>query len=175
MIKQFNSIYCKGNVTFLKNNEIIIEGEINDEITDPNIQYYAPAPPDYMTTFSGSGLPFASESQAFSNTPNKGIIKLDQNKFVINMACPNSYYKDFNTYVTPSVTITYNNDKNIKLMLLNDKIAHRSLQYPELRKKEQQMFYNRKLPIRSQEKILRDSEYNLYSEPVNFWGLKPPM
>ena len=52
-------------------------------------------------------------------------------------------------------------------------VAYRSLQHPSMRKNP--MFYNVKQPIRSQEKVLRDSEYMVYDQAPNFWGLKPPI
>lgn len=172
----FESIYCKGKILFKSDYDIIINGEINDEITYPYIDYYAPSPPDLMTSFSGSGLPYIHYEQAFYNTPNKGTVEVkDTNKFSIYLYRPNSYYKDFNTLSFPYVKIIYNKNKNVIIDLPYNKIPYRSLQYPLLRKKEKELFYHRKLPIRTQEQILRDSGYDGKHEHKNFWGLKPPM
>jgi hypothetical protein len=100
---------------------------------------------------------------------------LKKNKFSIHLFRPNSYYEDFNTLALPYVLITYNKNKTIKLDLSFEKVSYRSLQYPTLRQTQKEMFYARKLPIRSQEQILRDSEYDDLHEAKDFWGLKPPV
>lgn len=172
----FETIYCKGNISLINNNmDVEINGEITDKVTEQNVYYVAPAPCDMMTTFSGSGLPFANKEQAFSNTPNQGVVKLNENKFTIHLMRPNSYYKDFNNIQLPHVYITYNTNKTVNIELADEKIAYRSLQYPPLRTSQEVSFYDRKLPIRSQEKILRDSGYNDLYEAPDFWGLKPPV
>lgn len=176
METSFETIYCKGNITLNNNSsDIIINGEITDKVTDNYLHYLAPAPCDTMVSFSGSGLPYPNKTQAFSNNPNQGKVKLEKNKFTIQLLRPNSYYEDFNTLELPYVLITYNKNKTIKVDLSFEKISYRSLQYPSLRQEQKEMFYARKLPIRSQERILRDSEYNDMYEAKDFWGLKPPV
>jgi len=176
METSFETIYCKGNITLNNNNsDIIINGEITDKLNDSHIYYLAPAPCDTMVSFSGSGLPYPNKVQAFSNNPNQGRVEVKDNKFSIQLLRPNSYYEDFNTLVLPYVLITYNQNKTIKVDLSFEKISYRSLQYPALRQKQKVMFYARKQPIRSQEKILRDSEYDDLHEDEDFWGLKPPI
>jgi hypothetical protein len=173
MNKTFETIYYKGNVSF-NNTDIIIDGEITDEISDDFVSFIAPSPAQSMTSFTGSGLPWANKEQAFHNTPNKGAVKLNKNRFVIQLFRPNSYYVEFDRLQLPHVQIQYNKTKIFTIDLSFEKIAHRSLQHPTLRNMEKQAFYNRQLPIRSQEQILRDSEYNDMNEPKDFWGLKPP-
>lgn len=175
MNTSFETIYCKGNIRLLNDFDIVIDGTITDKITNPYISYVAPAPCETMTSFSGSGLPYPTKQQAFYNTPNIGKIKLNGNKFTIKLLRPNSYYLDFNTLKKPHVQFVYNTNSVIDIDLSNEAIAYRSLQYPELRTKTKEEFYNRKLPVRSQEKILRDSAYDDRKESKDFWGLKPPM
>lgn len=173
--KSFETDYCKGTVQFLNDYNIEINGTITDEVTDDVVYFLASAPPDTMTTFSGSGLPYATHSQAFYNTPNKGFVKMVDNSFTIKLLRPNSYYANFNDLKLPHVLITYNKNKTFDIVLSSEKIAYRSLQYPALRKSQKEMFYARKQPIRSQERILRDSEYDSWNEHKGFWGLKPPV
>ena len=176
METSFETIYCKGNITLNNNSsDIIINGEITDKVTDSHLYYLAPAPCDTMVSFSGSGLPYPTKAQAFSNNPNQGKVELKNNKFSIQLLRPNSYYEDFNTLELPYVLITYNKNKTIRVDLSFEKVSYRSLQYPSLRQKQKEMFYARKMPIRSQERILRDSEYDDLHEAKNFWGLKPPV
>ncbi|QOI90214.1 hypothetical protein QKU58_gp117 [Pyramimonas orientalis virus] len=174
MKKSFETIYCKGNISS-NDTDIIIEGEITDKITSEFVSFLAAAPAQYMTNFSGSGLPWATRQQAFFNTPNKGSVKLNGNKFSFGLNRPNSFYSDFNTIKFPYVQIVYNSDKIVIIDLHNEKIAHRSLQYPLLRNIEKVDFYNRQQPIRSQERVLRDSGYDDRTESKDFWGLKPPI
>lgn len=181
MANDFESANCKGTVatTITNNYDIVINGVITkDYTTDPSVRYAAPAPPDTVTSFSGSGLPYASRSQAYDNSPNIGSARVDANgRFTITLKRPNSYYADFNTLVTPYVTMKYNHGKDVlKVALDYEKISYRSLQYPSLRKQKKEMFYSKKLPVRSQERILRDSAYcDFKQEAPDFWGLKPPL
>ena len=158
--------------------DVIIHGYFTVNI-DNNILYYiAPAPPDYRSSFSGSALPYANEKQAFDNTPNIGKVILDKNNFFsISLSGPNQYYNTFtNTIITPYVSINYKIygiDKKIEINLNNLIIPYRSLSHNQDRN---EIFYsNEKLPIRSQEDILRDSKYPTTNRGLQetFWGLKP--
>lgn len=169
----FESIYCTGKITTVDRKHLNVKCKINDEVKNNVVHFVAPSPPNYNESFSGSGLPFKDKQQAYFNTPNKGTIKTVNNEFELQILCPNSYYIDFNTIQSPELTLKYN-DKTIDISLEKYIIPYRSLQYPELRKNQQQMFYNRKNKIRSQEHILLESQYPL-RESANFWGTKPPM
>jgi hypothetical protein len=169
-----NSIHCKGHVEYENKNDIIIRGVINDYVIDNILYYSAPCPPKYNGSFSGSGLPYFSREQAYENTPNKGSVVLDsEGNFVITLIKPNSYYSDFDNLNCPEIEIIYNKNKLFTVKLDHEKIAHRLLSYPELRKSEGVLFYARQMPIRSQERILLDSDYKK-KESQDFWGLKPP-
>ena len=169
----FESIYCTGKITTKDKRHLILKCKINDTVKNNVVHFRAPSPPNFNESFSGSGLPFKDEQQAYFNTPNKGTVKTINNELELQILSPNSYYSDFNTIQVPELTLKYN-DKTITIPLNNFKIPYRSLQYPELRNKEKQMFYNRKNNIRSQEQILLESQYPLH-ESSNFWGTKPPM
>lgn len=173
--KAFETDFCKGTVQFLDDYNIIINGTITDRITHDSVYFLAPAPPDTKTSFSGSGLPYATKAQAFYNTPNQGVVKLSNDKFTLRLLRPNSYYENFNEIKLPHVSITYNKNKTFNVVLPSEKITYRSLQYPKLRTVQKEMFYARKQPIRSQERILRDSEYDNRTEHKDFWGLRPPV
>lgn len=174
MDKSFETVYCKGDINVLDDYDVIINATITDKLTSDYVSFVAPAPCDRGNSFSGSCLPFANKEQAFYNTPNAGQVKVSNNEFTIKLSRPNSYYSDFNTLQKPHVQFVYNGNRVVDIELNEEKIAYRSLQYPELRTSSKVDFYNRKLPIRSQEQILRDSEYNERKEHHSFWGLKPP-
>jgi hypothetical protein len=67
----------------------------------------------------------------------------------------------------------YNEKDSFEIPIYDEIIPYRSLGYPLLRKTQKEAFYHRKLPIRSQEQIIRDSQYPNH-EHTSFWGLKPP-
>ena len=137
---------------------ITIKGYFKDAVDNNMIQYISPNPPDYRSSFSGSALPFASEKQAYENTPNFGTVRLIENTFLIELSTPNSFYKDFsNNIVKPIIEITYifkGTVKTITIPLDSNAIPHRSLTHPEGGR-----IFPRNLPIRTQEQVLRDSKY----------------
>ena len=158
--------------------DFVLNGTFNSKNVT-NVYYIAPNPPNYLTSFSGSGLPYPNIEIAYQNTPNKGNIIIDKNgRFQIKLLFPNAYYTEFgNYYNTPYVNIYYtiNNNKKLLKIKLDEGIPYRSLTYPYSRTSA--MFYNKNLPIRSQEKIIKDSQF-----PINnvftmndFWKLKPPL
>lgn len=72
--------------------------------------FAAAAPPDRRSSFTGSGLPFANERQAFEATPNRGetgAVDGAEVSFVL-AAPPNAYYVGLGTLlVPPSVQVRY--------------------------------------------------------------------
>jgi hypothetical protein len=149
------------------------------KIDNNEIRYIAANPPDYITSFSGSALPFHNEEQAFDDTPNIGSVMLsDTNEAVINVFYPNSYYDELgNVLVKPHIKLFFNVNNTLKQVdvKLSEGIPYRSLTYPIHR--SSCMFYDTldSLPIRSQNDILRSSGYP--DEDIhytNFWGYRPP-
>ncbi len=161
-----------------KSFDTIIEGIIHSNVDNNKIFYYAAAPADYRTTFTGSGLPFHSKSQAFYGTPNIGNQNLVQNKFSIKLQKPNAYYDNLaGPIIEPCLYIYYfnNNIKKEITVSLKEKIPYRDIRFTDYRHSVE-FYNNQNLPVRTQEQILLDSKYpdtNIMSS--NFWGLKPPM
>lgn len=189
MSLSFESAYCSGTVEAQDyDRELVIRGIVNEYIKDDTLYYLAAAPPDYRATFSGSGLPFASQVQAFDNTPNRGSVRVPGygSEFVINLMTPNAYYTGLGTvYVPPTLYIEYTSQQGIKRNLsvkVSNGIPYRSLTHPGpgqgVIARANAMFYATQfhLPVRSQEQILRDSAYPENNKMnKDFWGLKPPM
>ena len=46
------------------NGDILISGEVSSNIVDPTIVYWAPNPPTYSSSFTGSALPYFDSIQA---------------------------------------------------------------------------------------------------------------
>jgi hypothetical protein len=183
METNFEHIYCNAKIVNKKtNNDILIIGKLKEIVKDNKIYYIAASPPDYRATYTGSGLPFANQSQAFDNTPNKGVYELENNIFKINIMYPNSYYVGLGTVlISPTLYIEYINiegkKRNIEIKI-SDGIPYRMLTYPmnnTLPRKDPMFYkYTWLLPVRTQEQILRDSAYPETNKMAdNFWGLKP--
>ena len=182
----FESAYCSGIVENEQYDyQMVVSGNIREPIKGNKVYYIAAAPPDYRANFSGSGLPFASQVQAFENTPNKGFIE-SSGEFSIKVMTPNAYYVGLGTvYVPPTLYLEYINiqgkKRNVSIKL-SDGIPYRSLTHPgpgqNTAPRADAMFYATQfnLPVRSQEQILRDSAYPSANHmDTDFWGLKPPL
>lgn len=147
------------------------------------LHWWAANPPSYNQSFGGSGLPYPNEEIAFGGTPNDSYVDLkDVGNFEFQMVYPNSYYTNLGTkYIPPQVQLQLVNLKNKFItepiaVTLGQGIPYRTLTWPIQRKwNNGPLFYcNTHPPNRSQEQILRDSEYPTANKvPTNFWGLKP--
>lgn len=73
------------------------------------IRYIAAAPADRRSSFTGSGLPFANERQAFTNTPNSGEVVGGGGSLKITLqGAPNAYYAGLGTLlIPPHVRVEY--------------------------------------------------------------------
>jgi len=158
--------------------EYVVKGQLLSNKKE-KIIFYAANPATYNGSFSGSGLPFANPNMAFENTPNNGTIYTNENgEFEFKVFYPNSYYVALGTiYVSPHVFIKKCGDTEVHSIYLGDGIPFRMLTYPNRPftiARKCPLFYakgGRQLHIRSQEQILRDSEYPIKNKmPENFWG-----
>lgn len=181
----FDKFSCNGSYLYSGDGEVLIKGKLKDNIPNTLISFWAACPPDYIQSYTGSGLPFANPIMAYDNTPNRGSVKPDINgDFEFKIQMPNSYYNGLGTvYIKPHVNIRVKNDKNDNIHDINlgDGIPFRMLTYPSppnTAPRCSSLFYNQryKLPdARTQEQILLDSEYpNVNKMPNNFWGLAIP-
>lgn len=110
-----------------------ITGTIEDVVDGQVIEYAAAAPPEIRSSYPGSCLPWANQEQAFDQTPNQGVVRLDaSNGFTFQVIQPNSYYDNL-TLIQPRVEVYYNSNTipKTKVMNLSDiNIKHRTLTYP---------------------------------------------
>ena len=181
--KLFNEELCKGMIYNEGSGNIYIEGTVVSDIENPDVIFWAPNPADRRASYSGSGLPFANAIMAYENTPNKGKVKTQNNKFVFRIKYPNAYYALLGTlYVPPVVNIKICdglNKNKYETIKIDDGIPYRILSYPSPPSKNNYnsplFYYEPEREIRSQEQILRDSGYPKENKtPDNWWGLKPP-
>ena len=96
-----------------------------------NFRFWAAAPADLRLSYSGSGLPFASEEMAMYNTPNQGTITTNEyGEFEFDLFAPNSYYtcQGIN-FIQPQIHI-FNKDTQKQYTLeLGPGIPNRSLRH----------------------------------------------
>ncbi len=120
------------------------------------VKYNASNPPNYNSSFSGSGLPYPNEEIAFENTPNKGIVEILNGDFKIKIKYPNSYYSNMR-YVPPEIRLLIvdkdnNSLSDIMNINLGDGIPYRTLTMPNNKK-------NSNLDVKTQYEILMESAY----------------
>jgi len=181
----FETVFCSGEIYDAGNNtDIRVVGRLKETVKDDTVYFIAANPPDYRATYTGSGLPFANQEQAFENTPNKGSTRLFQNTFEIPLMFPNSYYVGLGTVIVPPTLyieyVTVEGVKRTVSIKISDGIPYRMLTYPMqfTRARADSTFYRDgwEMPVRTQEQILRDAAYPAINKMHNnFWGLKPPM
>ena len=174
---------CNINTKYNSNGDFIINGNIKGLVGVKFIKFWASAPPTYTTSFTGSGLPYPNEYEAFQNTPNQGVVEINEFRFSFPLRYPNSYYKEMGRlYVPPQVKFQFCNNKgenigNVQVLNLGNGIPFRTLNFSKKRNMNDgpMWFCNNNLHVRSQEQILRDSGYPAVNkEPSNFWGTMPP-
>ena len=150
---------------------------------DIYVKYWAANPPTFGSSYAGSGLPYPTEAVAYENSPNSGVIRCEGGSFTFKLAYPNSYYKNMGTVlVPPQVRLQYCDKDGKKLskiytVKLGNPIPFRTLTWPTQRNWNDGplYYYNRHLPVRTQEQILANSAYPAENVmPKNFWGLRPP-
>ena len=176
--ESFENLYFNVDVSYEEKHRVLVDVYLNSELSSDIIQYKAAAPPDYMGSFSGSALPFPNERFAFQESPNVGSIKISTNtrRFTIALDMPNAYYApNGRDVVPPYVDVSYHvkakqGPTSTRIYMTQGQQLNRSLTYPKGRTSP--AFYAAKLPIRTQEHILRDSD--LQANRSSFWGQRPP-
>jgi hypothetical protein len=150
---------------------------LDDMPDDGMVRYAAPTPVPRGASFSGSGMPFASASQAFDRTPNKGVARVGtDHTFEVVLEAPGAYYVGLGTVkVAPVLHIAYKAKGTLQTdqLPLGEGTPFRTTTYPASRSSAS--FYDHDhVLIRSQEEILYDSAYpSTDVEPPDFWGGKP--
>lgn len=182
---EFKSDNCHGKIQYSGRNDIKVIGRINDTVSDKRVFYIAASPADHRATFTGSGLPFANQIQAFDNTPNVGMVELKgiDNSFEIDLMTPNSYIVGLGSVTVPPTLYLEYLDGERKVRRVSIKVSngipYRTMTYPmNPRARTGPEFYDSQfyIPVRSQEQILLDSAYpRMNVMPPNHWGLKPPL
>ncbi len=152
------------------------------------VDYAAAAPADRRSSFTGSGLPFANERQAYEGSPNRGSEVAGANG-VVSVTLdgpPNAYYAGLGTLLVPPVLqVQYVDASGVArrgaLSLASVAgIPYRTNTYQRSRVGVD--FYNvPEKPARSQPEILAASAYPVDAQraaersmDADFWHGKPP-
>ena len=182
----FEKIDCKGVAVNGGNGDVLVQGEAKSNTPNPTIVFWAPNPPTWSQSYSGSGLPYHDSIQAYEKSPNVGAVKAINRKFEFRIKFPNAYYVGLGSlYVPPVVHFKIceegSDGKEYHTIDLGKGIPYRTLTYPappSNRPRDSPMFYycsKTKLPVRTQEQVLRDSGYPDDNKMHDdFWGLRPP-
>lgn len=153
----FNNSFLNCTVNINQDKKININGTITNPSLFNDMLILAPNPPNNLSSYSGSFLPFPCEEIAYENTPNVYNIP-KSGIFNINFVYPNSYYTPdgLNKIKSP---ITFVLDSNVFIFELNDVCPLKTLRD---RVRGDPNFYASKeylLPIDTSENIMKSYCY----------------
>jgi hypothetical protein len=183
MSKTFKTPHCGGTIEKHVDGTVTVEGSFEDGVIVEELKYIAARPVDRRASYSGSGFPYSSKTQAFESTPTKGVLRNTGGglmAFRLTFPIPNSYYASLgNKLVLPTLFIFYTNGagkEQVIEVVVDDQVPYRFLQFPESRHGATFYHAHHNLPIRSQEQVLRDSAYPSSKQMAeDYWGLRPAL
>lgn len=179
----FNKDMCSGKLYNNSGGDILVKGTIKSKNPNAKIMFWAPCPPNHLTSYSGSALPFPNPEVAYDNTPNTGSVQANNKEFSFRIKYPNAYYAGLGTiYIPPLVNIKVCEpelENTFTSITIDSGIPYRTLTYPSPPSKNPYssalFFHVPEKEVRSQEEILRSSAYPSQNKmPDNWWGMKPP-
>lgn len=174
-----------GQMAYTGSGDVTVRGSLTNFVPGKTkLVFWAPSPPDYRTSYSGAGLPFANSEMAYENTPNAGVVPVNYDgSFSFSIVYPSGYYSGLGTvFVSPHVQlqpVIEGRPAKVEVVKLGQGVPFRLLSYPPIPSTAPRCspaFYGNRdtLPVRTQEQVLRDSAYPKTNQmPANFWGLTP--
>ena len=164
---------CQGNIVYQGRGKILIKGNIRRAgKTNGTLTFWAANPPDYLTSYSGSALPFPNSTIAFENTPNKGKVPYVNGTFEFLIHFPNAYYTGIGSvYTPPQIYIQLDNSPTqVYPITVSEGIPYRTLTYPNTR--IDPFFYERHWDnVSNQEQLFRKTGYPSTNKmPKDFWN-----
>jgi len=181
--KLFNKDLCSGQLLYNGSGDLVVKGQLKNNILNCKLFFWAAAPPTLGISFSGSGMPYPNPAVAYDRSPNSGVISVVNGEFSINMKYPNAYYIGLGSlYIAPHVNFKVCQSDQADTYFtvqIDDGIPFRTLTYPAPPSKKPRtsamFYYEPEYGARSQEEILRESAYpSTNTIPDNFWGKRPP-
>lgn len=170
---------CEGVPETKGQGNFTVKGKVED-FGNSKILFWAPNPPTYLNSYSGSGLPYPNATIAYENTVNKGTTTCKNGEFQFQIEFPNAYYRGLGTvYVPPCYHVKKCGSSKMYTFEINQGIPYRMLTYPmrsEDVDRESTDFYDVSFQgVRTQEQILRASSFPAENKMApRFWGGKPP-
>lgn len=128
---RYLNLRCATEATPQQGN-FVVKGQLRPhQPANAIVKYFAAAPPDFMTNYAGSGLPFPNPDVAYEGTPNVGAVQATNGAYSFKVWFPNSFYVDMGTKLVPphvliKVCAQGANDE-IDAVVLGDPIPNRSL------------------------------------------------
>ena len=140
--KDYSSKYsCNNKVINSGSGEYTVKGYL-EGAGNSNIFFWAPNPPTYTSSFSGSGLPYPNANIAYENTPNKGMIQAESGNYEFKLRFPNAYYAALGSkYIEPCCHLKICGSDKIHTINLSHGIPYRMLTYPEFANRTGTEFY----------------------------------
>ena len=84
----FDNFSCSGKIEHINTGDLYVTGRLKTlNGQNGRVLFWAPAPPHYNSSFTGSGLPYSNPIQAYEKTPNKGVVQLCNGQFKFKMFC----------------------------------------------------------------------------------------
>ena len=127
----FDSFDCKVEENKQENTgRFLVKGRVSTSSSSGLLKYIASSPPDFRSSYAGSGLPFPNSEIAYQNTPNKGAVKLENGEFSFYIDYPNSFYLNQGTMLLPPhvlIKVCDGDDDNVEIVQLGESIPHRTL------------------------------------------------
>lgn len=179
----FNKDMCSGKLENISDGDIVVSGTVKSNTPNPKIMFWAPNPPNHLTSYSGSALPFPNPEVAYDNSPNTGMVQATNRQFSFRLKYPNSYYAGLGTiYIAPLVNIKICEpglENTYTTVEIDSGVPYRTLTYPSPPSNNPYssplFFHVPEKEVRTQEDILRSAAYPSVNEmPDNWWGMKPP-
>ncbi|AUF82348.1 hypothetical protein TetV_256 [Tetraselmis virus 1] len=86
-----------------------ISGKVWPIPENKTVHWIGAKPLELMTSFSGSGMPYANEEQAWHETPLKGSVTVDETGYfeITFDKIPNMYHKDSSEHPLPPQIVLY--------------------------------------------------------------------
>jgi len=105
---EFKNEYVSGKANINFNTQTVyLQGMVPNFAKYAKVAIIAARPPDRMTSYAGSGLPFPCSQVAFDNSPNNTLVD-KSGTFNIIFKYPNSYYApDMLTKIPPAVYFVF--------------------------------------------------------------------
>lgn len=113
--------------------DYVVRGTVRPDLPhDAVVTYFAAAPPDRMTNYAGSGLPFPNSEVAYEGSPNAGATRASNWHYEFTLWFPNAFYTDLGATLQPPHVLVKvcAGDEPVEAVVLGDPVPNRFLTSP---------------------------------------------